>query len=128
MVYTHNYDCKPGTHLSFEETLTAADDAGMLVAFSMPHFHDYDWKTADAARTNGYAQHAAFYARVAQNHPSVVAYATSHNATGYFEVMNPDLIDGLYSPPSNPGYDKNIKIVMGVQNTIHALDPTRVIY
>ena len=98
MVYTHNYDCKPGTHLSFEETLTAADDAGMLVAFSMPHFQDYDWKTGDAARTNGYAQHAAFYVRVAQNHPSVVAYATSHNATGYFEVMNPDLIDGVYAP------------------------------
>ena len=103
MVYTHNYDCKPGTHLSFEETLTAADDAGMLVAFSMPHFHDYDWKAGDAARTNGYAQHAAFYARVAQNHPSVVAYATSHNATGYFEVMNPDLIDGVYAPTGDPG-------------------------
>jgi hypothetical protein len=28
----------------------------------------------------------------------VVAYATSHNATGYLEVMNPDLIDGVYSP------------------------------
>ena len=56
-------------------------------------------KPRDAAQTNGYAEHAAFYARVAQNHPSVVAYATSHNATGYFEVMNPDLIDGVYAPP-----------------------------
>ena len=124
MVYTHNYDCKPGTHLSFEETLTAADDSGMLVAFSMPHFHDYDWKTGDAVGTNGYAQHAAFYARVAQNHPSVVAYATSHNATGYFEVMNPDLIDGVYAPPP----DSNENSARKAQAIISKLDPTRIVY
>jgi hypothetical protein len=124
MVYTHNYDCKPGTHLSFEEMLTAADDAGMLVAFSMPHFRDYDWKAADAAQTNGYARDAAFYARVAQNHPSVVAYATSHNATGYFEVMNPDLIDGVYAPP--PGSNQNNALM--AQGIISKLDPTRIVY
>ena len=33
-VYTHNYDCQPGAHLSFAEILRAADDAGMLVALS----------------------------------------------------------------------------------------------
>ncbi len=31
-VYTHNYGCEPGSHLSFEEILRAADDVGMLVA------------------------------------------------------------------------------------------------
>src|SRR5262249_9378607 len=31
-VYTHNYGCEPGSHLSFEEVLRAADDVGMLVA------------------------------------------------------------------------------------------------
>ena len=31
-VYTHNYDCEPGSHLSFAEILRAADDVGMLVA------------------------------------------------------------------------------------------------
>jgi hypothetical protein len=128
MVYTHNYDCKPGSHLSFEELLTAADDAGIMVAFTMPHFHDYDWKADDAAQTNGYAQHAAFYARVAQNHPSVVAYATSHNATMYFEVMNPDTIDGVYAPPSDPGYEKNARTALTVQSIIQQLDPTRIVY
>ena len=67
----------------------------MLVALSQPHFAHYDWDRADADQTNGYSQHAAFYVRVAQNHPSVVAYATSHNATGYAEDMNPDMIDGI---------------------------------
>ena len=31
-VYTHNYGCEPGTHLSFAEILRAADDVGMLVS------------------------------------------------------------------------------------------------
>jgi len=30
------------------------------------------------------------------NHPSVVAYAMSHNGTGYEQDMNPDMIDGIH--------------------------------
>ena len=95
-VYTHNYGCEPGSHLSFAEILRAADDVGMLVALSQPHFGQYDWKAADADRTNGYAAPRRVLRRVAaQNHPSVVVYAMSHNATGYGEDMNPDMIDGI---------------------------------
>ena len=65
-VYTHNYGCEPGSHLGFAEILRAADDMGMLVAFSQPHFSHYDWKAADADRENGYARHAAFYVRAAR--------------------------------------------------------------
>ena len=43
-VYTHNYGCEPGSHLSFTEILRAADDVGMLVALSQPHFSHYEWK------------------------------------------------------------------------------------
>ena len=50
--------------------------------------------------TNGYARHAEFYVRVAENHPAVVAYSMSHNACGYGEDMNPDKIDGLHDPRS----------------------------
>ena len=50
-VYTHNYGCEPGTHLSFAEILRAADDVGMLVALSQPHFGQYDWKMPAAAET-----------------------------------------------------------------------------
>ncbi len=39
-VYTHNYGCEPGTHLSFAEILKAADDVGMLISLSQPHFCD----------------------------------------------------------------------------------------
>ena len=69
-VYTHNYGCEPGSHLSFAEILRAADDVGMLVSFSQPHFGHYDWKAPDADRTNGYARHAEFYVRAAAE-PSV---------------------------------------------------------
>ena len=48
-VYTHNYGCEPGSHLSFAEILRAADDVGMLVALSQPHFAQYDWKMPAAA-------------------------------------------------------------------------------
>jgi beta-galactosidase len=127
LVYTHNYDCKPGSHVSFEDMLRAADETGMLVSFSVPHFADYDWKAENAAQTNGYAKDAAFYVRVAQNHPSVVAYSTSHNATGYFEVMNPDLIDGVYAPPDYTK-NENARKALAVQAIVHELDPTRILY
>src|SRR5258708_6903361 len=92
-VYTRNYGCEPGSHVSFAEILRAADDVGMLGAFSQPHLEHYDWKAADADQANGYARLAEFDVRHAQNHPSVVAYSMSHNATGYDEDMNPDRID-----------------------------------
>ena len=99
-VYTHNYGCQPGSHLSFDEILQAADDEGVLVALSQPHFSHYEWQAADADQSNGYARHAEYYVRVAGNHPSVVAYSMSHNACGYGEDMNPDMIDGLRDPRS----------------------------
>ena len=126
-VYTHHYGCQPGDHVSFEEVLRAADDVGMLVGFSQPHFSHYDWDAADADRTNGYARHAAFYVRVAQNHPSVVAYATSHNATGYSEDMNPDLIDGIHAPRSEWAV-RNVRKARRAAAVIRGLDPTRIVY
>ena len=68
-VYTHNYGCEPGAHLSFAEILRAADDTGMLVSFSQPHFPQYDWDAPDADRNNGYARHAEYYVRVAREPP-----------------------------------------------------------
>jgi len=126
-VYTHNYDCQPGSHLSFAEILRAADDVGMLVALSQPHFSDYDWQKPDAEQTNGYVEHAAFYVRVAQHHPSVVMYATSHNATGYNEDMNPDLIDGIYDQRSSWAMN-NVRRALRAEAIVRGLDPGRIVY
>jgi beta-galactosidase/beta-glucuronidase len=127
-VYTHNYGCEPGTHVSFAEVLRAADDAGMLVAFSQPHFGQYDWKADDADKTNGYARHAEFYVRAAQNHPAVVAYSMSHNATGYDEDMNPDKIDGLEDPRRDVGSKRNAGFALRAEAIVKGFDPGRVVY
>jgi hypothetical protein len=126
-VYTHNYDCEPGAHLSFAEILRAADDTGMLVGLTQPHFSGYDWKAPDADAKNGYARHAAFYARVAQDHPSVIMYAMSHNATGYEEDMNPDLIDGIHDP-RDQWSSRNAKLALRAEAIVHRLDPSRIVY
>ncbi len=127
-VYTHNYGCEPGSHVSFTDILRAADDVGMLVAFSQPHFSHYDWKAADADHTNGYARHAEFYVRAAENHPSVVAYSMSHNATGYDEDMNPDQIDGLKDPRTDSWSQNNAKLALRAEAIVKKYDPGRIVY
>jgi beta-galactosidase len=126
-VYTHNYGCQPGSHLSFKEVLRAADDVGMLVSFSQPHFSHYDWKSPDADTNNGYARHAEFYVRAAQNHPSVVAYAMSHNATGYSDDMNPDMIDGIHANRDTWAL-RNVKLALRAEAIVKHLDPSRIVY
>lgn len=125
-VYTHNYGCQPGSHVSFSEILRAADDVGMLVGLSQPHFGHYDWKSKDADRD--YARHAEFYVRAAQNHPAVVAYPMSHNATGYDEDMNPDLIDGRHDPRKDAWSSNNAKLAMRAEAIVNRLDPERIVY
>ena len=126
-VYTHNYDCKPGSYLSFEEELRAADDAGVLVALTQPHFGDYDWEADDADEANGYARHAEYFVRAARNHPSVVMYSMSHNATGYSEDMNPDMIDGIAVPRESWALN-NAKLALRAQAVVERLDPGRIVY
>ena len=127
-VYTHNYGCEPGSHLSFAEILRAADDTGMLVALSQPHFSAYDWKTPEADQTNGYAGHARFYVRAAGSHPSVVCYAMSHNATGYNEDINPQMIDGLSDPRSDGWSGNNARLALRCEAIVKHLDPARIVY
>ncbi|MBN2136268.1 MAG: hypothetical protein JW720_00525 [Sedimentisphaerales bacterium] len=129
-VYTHNYDCRPGSHLAFDDILRAADDAGILVAFTQPHFSDYNWDDPNADHTNGYEKHADFYVRAAGNHPSVVFYAMSHNATGYSEDMNPDMIDGIADPRGKLGTWEltNPRKARRAEAIVKRLDPARIVY
>ncbi|MBM3212123.1 hypothetical protein FJZ33_07885, partial [Candidatus Poribacteria bacterium] len=127
LVYTHNYGCEPGSHLSFEEALKAADDVGMLLAFSQPHFSHYVWTAPDSNENNGYAHHSEFYVRVAQNHPSVVMYSMSHNSLGYEEDQNPDLIDGIFAP-TEPWSGRNRNLASRAESIIKSFDLSRVIY
>ena len=126
-VYTHNYDCNPGSFISFAEILRAADDTGMLVSFAQPHFGHFDWSAPDADAKNGYARLAAFLAREAQNHPSVIFYSMSHNATGYTEDMNPFLMDGIAAPRSRWA-ENNLAKARRAEAIVRKLDPGRIVY
>ena len=130
LVYTHNYGCEPGAHLSFAEILRAADDVGMLVSLSQPHASAYKWDTPDADAANGYADLAAFYVRVAQNHPAVVMYALNHNMMGYAQDMNPDLMDGRHDNLGRLGErnDGNARLAKRTEDIVRRLDGTRPIY
>ena len=97
-VYTHNYDCEPGSHLELRGNPARRRRRGDARRAVAAAFQPLRLEGARRRRNNGYARHAAFYARVAQNHPSVVIYSMSHNATGYDEDMNPDMIDGMHDP------------------------------
>ncbi len=99
--YTHNYGCRPGSHLAFDEILRAADDVGLLLSFSLPHMRDYDWEGEEPEKHNGYEQHLEWYVSCAQNHPSVVMYSQHHNITAYRDNENPLriplVLDGLFT-------------------------------
>jgi hypothetical protein len=129
-VYTHNYGCEPGSHLGFHEFLRAADDVGMLVAFSQPHCQHYQWTAPDAEQSNGYARHAAFYVRVAGNHPSVVMYSMNHNALSYHGDSDPDLTDGRHNAEGKigPRADRGALQGLKAQAIVERLDPARVVY
>jgi len=126
-VFGGNYSCNPGSHLSFAESLRAADDMGFLVALTQPHFGGYNWDTPDADKTNGYARQAEFYVRVAQNHPSVVFYATSHNSTGYEGSTKPENIGNAYSNRSRGGQG-NADRALRAEAIIKHFDPSRIVY
>jgi len=129
-VHTHHFGCQPGSHLGYGEILRAADDVGMLVSFSMPHMGHYEWDAPDAEKTNGYARHAEYFVRVAENHPSVVMYTMNHNALGYGGGSNPDLIDGLHNERGEIGPRVYAGAQRGllVQSIVEGFDPTRVVY
>ncbi len=126
-IYTHNYSSTPGTHLSFAEVLRAADDEGMLVALSLPHFSQYQWGTPEIDATNGYARHVGFYVRAAGNHPSVVFYSTSHNSAGAQEMQNPNMIDGIQDV-RDVGSRNNSRKALQAEPIITRLDPSRIVY
>jgi hypothetical protein len=51
----------------------------------------------------------------------------SHNATGYNEDMNPDLIDGI-ADPRDSWAQKNVSHALRAEAIVERLDPTRIVY
>ena len=53
--------------------------------------------------------------------------AMSHNATGYDEDMNPDLIDGVHDPRETWARN-NAKLALRAEAIVRRLDPSRIVY
>ncbi|MGD0090355.1 MAG: hypothetical protein ABSE73_10595 [Planctomycetota bacterium] len=118
LVYAHNYDANPGSNLSYEETLRAADDVGILFSFTMG--------IADPA-------HTEYFVRQAAPHPSVVFYAISHNNYGMSEDGNPELIHSCSDFTAGPNdrdkrADGKQKEARAREALITKFDRTRLIY
>ncbi len=127
-MFCHNYGVTPGDTVSYDEVLQAADDVGMLIAFSQPHFKEYDWNAAAADEKNGYARDAAFCVSVARNHPSVVWYATSHNTLGNFLFNAPDVAGGVQDLAPDRNRQRNVESALRAESIIRGLDPSRLVY
>jgi len=124
-VYTHNYGSTPGSHLSFQETLRAGDDVGMLIGVTQPHAGHYNWDDPEEVRN--YERHADFYVRVAQNHPSAVFYVTSHNSTTSPGDLDPDLM-GIVEVDRDNWSGRNTERALKAEAIISRLDPSRIVY
>lgn len=121
-----NYHFAAGASPGVEGLLTAADDAGFLYCFTLPHFKDFDRLDSEAGQ-RVYRETTRRVMRLARRHPSVVLWATSHNAAGYLGAGHPQRIDGLYELPVdvNGANRRNAHICRRI---IGELDPTRPCY
>jgi len=120
--YTHNYGCTPGAHLSFDGLLNAADDTGLLLAFSLPHMNAYNWSDDAAARA--YERHLEHYVRQAQNHPSVVLYSQNHNSIASSADQNPLALPHGEALESHP----RVPVVYEREHILRRFDGTRPVY
>ncbi len=127
---TSNYDFAPGSVSYMNGLLNAADAAGYLVSWSLPHVKNFDWDLESPVRRARYRAITRWIVRRVWNHPSVVTYAMNHNACGYFGDQNPLKIDGRYDPDAAAGRPPRrsraqARIAAAIVKT---LDPTRPVY
>jgi hypothetical protein len=116
MCYAHNYDANPGSNLSFDETLRAADDVGMLFSFTMG--------ITDPA-------HTEYFTRRIAGHPALVFYAISHNNYGIAEDVDPELIHScpeFMRDGKGQRADGKLKEARAREALITRFDPSRIIY
>ena len=129
---TSNYNFLAGAVGYMDALFEAADETGVLASFSLPHCKDFKWKLDTPEQRGRYRALAEWLIRRVQNHPSVVAYAMNHNATGYYGDQNPLKIDGIYDPTKVEGVSRH-RVQRRAQAELaaeiaKAIDPTRPAY
>ncbi|HEX2948413.1 MAG TPA: hypothetical protein VHV83_02395, partial [Armatimonadota bacterium] len=127
-----NYGLAPGENMSFEDLLRAADDEGFLLSFSAPHpMHSLAGNGTKQGLTDEWRALADYCVKQVGNHPSVLAYAMTHNTLGYIGDENPAQMDGIKSPTQltqDPDFHKKREIANAAEQYLRQLDPTRLYY
>ncbi|MDX9980218.1 MAG: glycoside hydrolase family 2 TIM barrel-domain containing protein, partial [Lentisphaeria bacterium] len=134
---TANYNFSPGEVGYLDGLFEAADQTGMLCAFSLPHVKDFNWRLDQPEPRARYEAMTRWLVRRARNHPAVVLYAMNHNSTGYHGDQNPLKMDGIYQPEDHTDTQQNTSLPYPARNRLQAtiaadiakaLDPTRPVY
>lgn len=121
-----NYSFSAGAMASPNSMLEGSDDAGFMYCFTLPHFKDYSDLDNEEGKA-AYREDARKIMRLARRHPSVVLYATSHNAAGYLGAGHPQRIDGIYELPKEHN-TINRRYARICHKIIRELDETRPCY
>ncbi len=121
-----NYHFGAGATPAVEDMLRAADETGFMYCFTLPHFKDFDSLDQPEGRA-AYREATRRAMRLARRHPSVVLWATSHNAAGYLGAGHPQRIDGKYELPESCNGD-NRRRARICREVIRELDPSRPCY
>jgi len=127
---TNNYGFDPGQVGYMNALPEACDRTGMLMSFSLPHPKAFQWKFDDPATAGRYRRFCTWLIRQVQNHPSIVLYASTHNATGYHGDQNPLKIDGKYDPDLAVGKPRRFNRARALMaaEIVREIDPDRPVY
>lgn len=129
---TGAYDFAPGTVSYLDGFFDAADETGLLTAYTLPHIKDFGYNLETPENRARYTALTEWLIRRAQNHPSIVFYAMNHNANGYYGDQNPLKIDGKYEPATTGAAKawstRNRKQSLAAAKIAETFDPTRVVY
>ena len=134
---TANYSFRAGQVGYLDGLYKATDQTGMLASFSLPHVKDFEWKLDSPEHEARYRKLSNWLIRRVQNHPSIVAYAMNHNATGYYGDQNPLKMDGTYDfdalltrqDDSRSRYRLRTRVQAALAASIaKQLDPSRPVY
>lgn len=124
-----DYDVNPGSAPSYTPLYEAADETGMIVVATIPSLIPWQGELPDDAARAKWQKLTNYCVAIAQNHPSVLCYATNHNRLGWPGALNPYKIDGLHDPVSpDDAFNTKRKIGLEAEAYVRQQDPTRELY
>lgn len=125
------YDATPGSYAYDDDFVNAADDAGMIISFTLPSTSEW-WPVWERDNMRRWAAMAARFMRRYRNHPAIVMWSLNPNVMAYRGDQNPLKIDHTDDYRVTHGYWKNRPLARDAGRhsrlMVRYLDPTRPAY